>query len=633
MKKLLHEITYVAIDTTAKRATHSHIGDDVREMRVVSASGILMDSRRNWSLTHSERLPERCKISDIADASGEWTALAADTNGRKARYVIFGDRSGFSPVFYSLLPQKAAVISDSFNGVVQGLTKLGASPSLNIRNYLTIVTGKTATFDTLVSSETMAEEIHILKPDEALFVDHDSVKVFSRSSLSLLSEIVDYKQALSLAIEQTSQTIQNFVSTSENALPLLTLTGGVDSRLVLALLTQTDVLRRFKVWTMDPRKSRNPNEQRVHTADVEIANQIRRSYRLQWMSPRRKSKFSVSVEESLARHQSFNSNFSFKFLPSKHLTLVEHKSLTLRGGGGELLRGTTGARLTEARYEKYRQGGGKLTAEAWTAKDYLGRSPLSDALRPLGEEFLREQFSASHTSLRMKIDTFYRETRNRAHFGHHRVSAGVNDYIMQVLSNPHLQRVHELADYDYVSSNGIVLDLFTSTEPKLRKFPFESDEANKILHTPSRRGFKYKNRDSWSADFDLLGKQASPYPFLETAEPGMRGEDISRGIHAVAKAYIEEGFKILESLAPREFRGALERQHSTLISQVSKGNLSPGGVMAKVASAIDLVLPMPLDNARHFYTDLDSSPRIAPRNSLQNAASSYADVVDGWTKL
>src|SRR5699024_8576724 len=214
------------------------------------------------------------------------------------------------------------------SGVVQGLSKLGASPSLNIRNYLTLVTGKTATFDTLVSSETMAEEIHILKPDEALFVDYDSVKVFSRSSLSPLSDIADYKQALGTAIEQTSQTIRNFVSTLGDVLPILTLTGGVDSRLVLALLAQTSALRHFRVWTMDPRKARNPNEQRVHTADIEIANQIRKSYRLQWMSPRRKNKFSVSVEEALARHQSFNSNFSFKFLPSKHLTLGESRSLT-----------------------------------------------------------------------------------------------------------------------------------------------------------------------------------------------------------------------------------------------------------------------------------------------------------------
>lgn len=592
-----------------------------------------MDSRRNWSLTHSERLPERCKISDIADASGEWTALAADTNGRKARYVFFGDRSGFSPVFYSVLPQKAAVISDSFNGVVHGLSELGASPSLNIQNYLTLVTGKTATFDTLVSSETLAEEIYILKPGEALFVDHDRVEVFSRSSLSPLNDIVDYQQALGIAIEQTSQTIQNFVSTSGSALPILTLTGGVDSRLVLALLTQTAALRRFKVWTMDPRKSRNPNEQRVHTADVEIANQIRKSYKLQWMEPRRKNKFSVSVEESLARHQSFNSNFSFKFLPSKHLTLFEKKSLTLRGGGGELLRGTTGARLTEARYEKYRQRGGNLSAEAWTAKDYLGRSPISDELRPVGEEFLRQQLGASDTSLRMKLDTFYRETRNRAHFGHHRVSAGVNDHIMQVLSSPYLQRVQELADYDYVSSNGIVLDLFKLTEPKLRRFPFESEEANQTLHIPGRRGFKYKNRDSWSADLDLLGKQVSSYPFLKTAEPGMRGEEISREIRAATKAYIEEGFRIIESIAPREFRGALERQHSALISQVGKGYLSAGGVMAKVASAIDIVMPIPLDYARHFYTDLDASPRITPRDPFQNAASGYAYVLDGLSGL
>ena len=260
----------------------------------------------------------------------------------------------------------------------------------------------------------MAEEIHILKPDEALFVDYDSVKVFSGSSLSplVISRIISKPWALQWGL---SQTIRNFVSTLGDVLPILTLTGGVDSRLVLALLAQTSALRHFRVWTMDPEEAET-QVNRVHTADIEIANQIRKSYRLQWMSPRRKNKFSVSVEEALARHQSFNSNFSFKFLPSKHLTLGESRSLTLRGGGGELLRGTTGARLTEDRYEKYRRGGGLLAAESWTAKDYLGRSPLSDELRPVSEEFLQQQLSSSDTSLRNKLDIFYSNTRNRAHF-------------------------------------------------------------------------------------------------------------------------------------------------------------------------------------------------------------------------
>src|SRR5699024_5487457 len=356
-----------------------------------------------------------------------------------------------------------------------------------------------------------------------------------RRQLSKTCVTDDYDAALQRAVEYTSQTISNYVTNSSEMTPLITLTGGVDSRLVLAFLKSTGFLRNFKVWTMDPRNKKSPNQRRIYTTDVQIANQIRKAYNLEWMPIRKRKKVSVSFAESLARHQSYSSNYSFQFYPSKFLLFEKEPLLTLRGGGGEILRGTSGAQLAKKDYTEYLGTGGKLGQADWAASDFLSRSVLTEPMRKVAHNFLVNQLDIQGGStVRENLDLYYRDQRNRAHFGHHRMSESRNDFILQALSNPYMQRLVELSGYEYLSANGIVFDLFNATEPKLRRFPFESEAAHSQLFKPSIKKFKYKDRDSWKSDFNTLKKSSSEYYYAFAAEPGMRGEDLAASQHEFA---------------------------------------------------------------------------------------------------
>src|SRR5699024_3852253 len=141
------------------------------------------------------------------------------------------------------------------------------------------------------------------------------------------------------------------VTRNSEATPIITLTGGVDSRLVLALLSQTNYLNEFRVWSIDPRNSKSETQRQIFTADVEISNQIRKSLGLSCDSDSKCQKFSASLTENLATHQSYRSNYHFQFYTAKHKQIESHPIFTLRGGGGEILRGSTNARVTSNKFD------------------------------------------------------------------------------------------------------------------------------------------------------------------------------------------------------------------------------------------------------------------------------------------
>src|SRR5699024_2669162 len=116
MKELLNEISYLAIDTRATKLHRGSLNHNPQTIPVVSVGGVLMDPNRHWSLAHSDELPARCSIGDIADSLGEWTAVAEQHDGKFSSYLAFSDYAGHAPIFYAFIPGHAVVISGSFSG-------------------------------------------------------------------------------------------------------------------------------------------------------------------------------------------------------------------------------------------------------------------------------------------------------------------------------------------------------------------------------------------------------------------------------------------------------------------------------------------------------------------------------------
>lgn len=625
MKELLPEVSYIAIDTQSTTVGKASNVESPSEMHITSLSGVLSDSKRNWSLDHSIAIPSACTVFDIADSPGEWSALATTQKARFRKFLYFGDPSGFAPVFYSLIPGRALVISDTFSGIVQGVQRLGGNLSLNVEHYLTLISGKSTTFQNLISDQTMATEVRLLRYDKAITVDHERVDVFDRRILSRAQQFSDYENALDQSIEATATAIESLAEASTETTRAITLTGGADSRMVFAILVASGLEKKFNLWTIDPRVRKSPQQQQVFTADVEIANELRSYYGLRWMKPLPREKISVSFEEALAHHQSYNSNFAFTYKPSKALAFNSEALLSLRGGGGEILRGSGGARIAESRYEKYLENGGTQKESTWLAGEYTRGSFMTSATQPIVKTYLERTLDGYEAeTLRETVDAFYRNTRNRGHFGHARKSMRGNDQIMLPLTNPHLLRAMELIDYPQKISGKLVIDLLDKTEPRLRDFPFENASTNRQLNNAPQHAFKFRNRDGWQKAFDSNDSLTAPTDFRPLWEPGTRGEISDSSISAKDFDFVSVGFDRLLDIVPNELRQLVSEQHKVSLGNYSDGIVPVGTMSAKVASALDVFAPMPLDRpGTHFFTGPVGSHRIPPSNDLANRASTY----------
>lgn len=625
MKDLLAEISYIAIDTRSSAVTTASFNEAASNMSVTSLSGVLRDSKRSWSLKHSDAVPEACTVLDIADSPGEWSALATVRQDHYRKFLYFGDPSGFAPVFYSLLPGRALVLSDTFSGVVQGVQRLGGKLSLNVENYLTLISGKSTTFRNLISNQTMAEEINILGHDKALAVDHENASIFERSQLSKAQQISSYESALDIGIATAGESIKRVITANHDATRAITLTGGADSRMAFAILLTTGLANEFDLWTIDPRLRKSPRQKEVFTADVEIANELRAFYNLNWMKPVPREKISVSFEESLAYHQSYGSNFAFTYKPSKALAFNAEPLVSLRGGGGEILRGSGGARIAELRYNKYRSEGGMQTSIEWMADEYIRGSLMTTATKDIARGHLERTLGNYEAeTLRQTIDAFYRGTRNRGHFGHARKSAMANDDIMLALTNPYLLRAMELIDLSEKTSGKLVIDLLDKTEPELRRFPFENPSTNEQLMKAPQKIFDFEQRDGWMTAFDSNEARSAPTEFRNLWGPGSRGENWQFTIAEKDFAFVSAGFGRVLDVVPIHSRSIVSAQHEMTLQHLHDGTVPVGSVSAKVASALDVFAPMSLDRpGSHFFTNPEGDRRIPSSSGIANKASAY----------
>src|SRR5699024_5018187 len=88
----------------------------------------------------------------------------------------------------------------------------------------------------------------------------------------------------------------------------ISLSGGVDSRLVLSLITSSGFVDEFRVSSVDPRTWRNQSTRDVVERDIAIADAIRNSLNLEWSTVGEREFLQFDFRDSLNFHQSYKSS-------------------------------------------------------------------------------------------------------------------------------------------------------------------------------------------------------------------------------------------------------------------------------------------------------------------------------------
>lgn len=629
MTQVFHPAQYAQIhfDDSLTTAQSLDFQAEINDFKVCQFSGVSLGKLGLKSGDFSSRPIDFGAVYDLADASGEWMAIARKEFGEKQAFVVFGDASGFCPVFYTTSLRGSIIVSDSFHGVVRGLTDAGKHVSLNVSHYVASLTAHHAHFDNPSVQKTMANEIEILRRSDALLVTDEGVRVISRNYLGKAWKVDNYEDALSLGIESIRSSLEA-ISQDENLVKTINFSGGVDSRMAMAFVTEAGFNKDFLINSLDPRTWSNPHTKDTIERDIAIANLIRENLGMSWAPKADTALLQYDFQDSLAFHQGFRSNFSYNFRPVFGHSVVEDSHITIRGGGGELLRVTaTGAKIAAQISTLYGESEAASSNSELIKKWYLRRSPTEGATREVVSSYFSQMDGHfDGESLEESLNSYYQNTRNRTHFGHLRQSSTTNNTSIHLLANSFFMRAGALLPFEVKKSGKLVKDIFLSTDPSLLNYQFESDVSTQELSTPQHLRVGADD-NSWQNTYDKVAKTKRKTTPVSEWSADARGVVSPYNKTAASEAYLLRAFRVVEDLCGADEVDIIRSVHQGTRGKAAKNQLQLFSLVAKVASAVDLKFPIiSHGNVVHFNCG-SSSQNI----QIQSVSIANRPVPrDGW---
>lgn len=594
--KIFREHQYIVLESGAAPASTDKQNTVTPELFTVEHFTGSAFSQRGYVAGDFSLLDEEYPaVEELVDAMGEWVGVGKRDLPDSQEFIVFSDAFGYGSVFYSFLDEGTIAVSDSFHGVAAALKDAGIPPTVNLPNYVATLASPMSQFNNAYSTQTMVNEINLLRADEYIHISSMSGVTFrKRTELRKSPRQRNFTSAIRDGIELASAVFEALVC-EPSLNRRITLSGGVDSRMVLAMLVSTGHHRSFTVHSVDPRTWTNKHTQHTIERDIELANLIREQYEMRWWNQGPRKAVATSFRESLEAYQSYRSNLYYQFRPSRMLVTQEFLTATLRGGGGEVLSSTAnGLRLERL----YQSSGSQEAPENWLGRHLTKSSELTSEFKPLIRTYLSDTYKDFQVgSVHQSLDSHYFHTRNRAHFGHLRHSLASNDLTVHALSNPYLLEASEMLPFREREEGELVRSIFLEAEPSLLNYPFENQEWSQKL-SGAVPDVERIGRGKWMKDYDETHERPVEIVYPAGRDVSLDFSDSHADFEAITDNYIRSTFSLIEEVLPSSVAQSLREQHALVISRVSHGRLNPYQVIAKAASLLDGFFPQPIRGAK-----------------------------------
>lgn len=596
---------------------------DLKNYRVSRIAGLAVGNGFAFESTLSLPVSQVLNLGEFQDALGEWMAIAESGEFEHRSYVVLGDSSGYCPIFFAEAGDNV-IVADTFMGAVHGLKQFGVAPELDVAHYAATLFPAHPHFDNPSVRRTMSSDIRILGIDEALLVRDSGLQIVRRSVLSPTSNY-SYEDLLERGSQLVHSSI-NQLSGVEGLQKILSLSGGVDSRLVLSLISASGLTDEFQLSSVDPRTWKNKNTREVIERDIAIADTIRKNLGLEWATVGDREFLQFDFRDSLNFHQSYKSNFAHTFSAPPGHTIPSDLKITFRGGGGELLRTTlTGERIAEQIRNKAWKRVDNLGFTDW----YMSRYPMLKEERPLVREYMAETFDSVHgSSLIEKLNELYRNTRNRTHFGHVRQSGSANNYAFHPLSNQYFIQASQMLDFEERANGKIVRDLYNLNDPSFLDLPFENEDSTRSIANATARDVQISN-NAWQKPLDQMMADRSS----STARAGWTKEErlISIPYDKIdtSRSYTAQGMKLIEDFMEPSLKKTIRRINARSFEQTQVFPSRSLPLCTKVASALDVFMP---SQPKGNHVRLLTSPPVQDQSTSISKVHIHfpVKIQDGW---
>lgn len=426
-----------------------------------------------YSTAPTESIPSREWSVNLPN--GEWFAVLRSSVGR--RYVATSDPFGFSPLYVAELPKQGGMVdlyvSNSYPAIAAELP----NTDTNIDQiYVASLLGSTSTLSqTAFSDATPDKRVKLVEQGRFLEITEFGWRVVSAPKVN-----DTYDGLIQRGVVKATRMLGNIASQlGPDDKVQLRLSGGRDSRAVLALLSATALLPKVEVLTVDPARAGSHTAREVLAADERIATYLRTLHGLPTSHLSPGYSFEISPHESLTDWQRHRSNFNFHFSPRNRVIKNQNRLFDIYGGAGETFR---------THWAGFFRKHPRLNPTDWESRrpDEIAREVFrlvfpphffGDGLHaPAEERFIRDLSLEDHGDFSSAIDRHYVKYRNRGHNGSARSALGQNTYNVMPLGQKEFYEAALLLGREDREDGRVIFDLIEQCAPYLNSIEFESGD-------------------------------------------------------------------------------------------------------------------------------------------------------------
>ena len=534
-------------------------------------------------------------LEDAENTNGEWVGVFRKANS--GDIAIASDPFGYQLIFYTLIRDShgtnVALASASAAGMAALLRKYQVPIEPDWTHIVGNFVSERPWTRTLGSFRTNLANVRVLSPGEALVLGKDRCGVLP----STLFETPDrpYEDLLDRGIESALKQIE-----AASQLPLknreIRLSGGRDSRMILAMLVASGKAKEFRVVSVNPKTFRSKSSRPGLQRDLELSATMAKRYGMQWSTPKVGTRTRLTFNEGIEGWQSHFSNKNFELRPSSIHFMPDEWLLELRGGAGETFRGFKAVRtilntITPSPNSTIFEQAGHLANYLYGKRNLPGTIG-SDLEKRLVELFLHLGSDDFAEGLHRRFANY----RNRAHFGHIRDSATKRSLTLLPLSQVDFVRARGLLSEEEQFAGVIAHDIVERLVPELNDLPFDDGPWD---HS-ALFGRRAPSPSTWLDDPAPLLKE---YNELQIQEKDVIASAlIKRRNNPRFDARKEMLLRLQESLnmiselpnADRNFPISFQR---TLMQKVESGSRNLNMMLAKALGITDLIFTSEFPNS------------------------------------
>lgn len=436
---------------------------------IEDAWGVTVDS-----IANSPEFARQAPIEGILDLSGEWWCVAKARDGRR---LVLADRFGIQPLAIATattLDGPALWIGSSAAATARAVRAAGGQLPTNWSHVLEVIGAQHDFLDCLFDFSTPTAGIVLVPADRAVEIGSDGYRIVPRPTVRAEGS---YESLLTTGIARAMEDVRRLVNSHETT--VINLSGGKDSRVVLAIVMAAGYSDRIQVAATAPRPAgAGIAHAQTVTEDLAISAQLVKGLGLQWVDRRPPRDYWPStLEGELANFQHYRHGLTNQFVPLGLTYQLLEPQARINGAGGEIFRQYWSHKFskhyvwkTMQHTEASREGDARLMLRALRS-----RLPIPEDLAEEGEaSFLEGINHVSQGTLAHALDHHYLAFRMRGHAGGRRwgQTYGITNY--SLLQQSALSRAAERLDPVEREGGKLLFDIIEQLAPELNDLEYQS---------------------------------------------------------------------------------------------------------------------------------------------------------------